>query len=83
MVRVFGLSYTCNPKNKIGNRINNLRIISSDIPLESNQKYVVGGWGSVNKNVKGPAIYNLLENFISEKKVIKASRRETVKIVGM
>ena len=83
MVRVGGLSYTCNPKNKIGNRINNLRIISSDIPLESNQKYVVGGWGSVNKNVKGPAIYNLLENFISEKKVIKASRRETVKIVGM
>ena len=83
MVRVGGLSYSCNPKNKIGNRINNLRIISSDIPLESNQKYVVGGWGSVNKNVKGPAIYNLLENFISEKKVIKASRRETVKIVGM
>jgi len=83
MVRVGGLSYTCNPKNKIGNRINNLRIISSDIPLESNQKYVVGGWGSVNKNVKGPAIYNLLENFISEKKVIKASSRETIKIVGM
>ena len=83
MVRVGGLSYTCNPKNKIGNRISNLRIISSDILLESNQKYVVGGWGSVNQNVKGPAIYNLLENFISEKKVIKASSKETVKIVGM
>jgi sulfur-oxidizing protein SoxB len=83
MVRVGGLSYTCNPKNKIGNRISNLRIISSDILLESNQKYVVGGWGSVNQNVKGPAIYNLLENFISEKKVIKASSRETIKIVGM
>jgi sulfur-oxidizing protein SoxB len=51
--------------------------------LESNQKYVVGGWGSVNQNVKGPAIYNLLENFILEKKVIKVSSRETVKIVGM
>jgi sulfur-oxidizing protein SoxB len=83
MVRVGGLSYTCNPKNKIGNRISNLRIISSDILLESNKKYVVGGWGSVNQNVKGPAIYNLLENFISEKKVIKASSRETIKIVGM
>ena len=83
MVRVGGLSYTCHPKNKIGNRISNLRMISSDMLLQSNQKYVVGGWGSVNQNVKGPAIYNLLENFISEKKVIKASRRETVKIVGM
>jgi sulfur-oxidizing protein SoxB len=83
MVRVGGLSYTCHPKNKIGNRIRNLRMISSDMLLESNEKYVVGGWGSVNQNVKGPAIYNLLENFISEKKVIKASSRETVKIVGM
>ena len=83
MVRVGGLSYTCHPKNKIGNRISNLRMISSDMLLQSNQKYVVGGWGSVNQNVKGPAIYDLLENFISEKKVIKASRRETVKIVGM
>ena len=83
MVRVGGLSYKCHPKNKIGNRISNLRIISSDMLLESNQKYVVGGWGSVNQNVKGPAIYNLLENFILEKKVIKVSSRETVKIVGM
>ena len=83
MVRVGGLSYTCHPKNKIGNRISNLRMISSDMLLQSNQKYVVGGWGSVNQNVKGPAIYNLLENFISEKKVIKASSKETVKIVGM
>ena len=83
MVRVGGLSYTCHPKNKIGNRISNLRMISSDMLLESKQKYVVGGWGSVNQNVKGPAIYDLLENFISEKKVIKASSKETVKIVGM
>ena len=83
MVRVGGLSYTCHPKNKIGNRISNLRMISSDMLLESNQKYVVGGWGSVNQNVKGPAIYNLLENFIFEKKVIKTSSKETVKIVGM
>jgi sulfur-oxidizing protein SoxB len=83
MVRVGGLSYKCHPKNKIGNRISNLRIISSDMLLESNQKYVVGGWGSVNQNVKGPAIYNLLENFILEKKVIKVSSIETVKIVGM
>ena len=83
MVRVGGLSYTCHPKNKIGNRISNLRMMSSNILLQSNQKYVVGGWGSVNQNVKGPAIYDLLENFISEKKVIKASSKETVKIVGM
>ena len=83
MVRVGGLTYTCHPKNKIGNRISDLRMISSGKTIESNKKYVVGGWGSVNPNVKGPAIYNLLENYISEKKIIKKSNLEAVKIVGM
>ena len=67
----------------MGNRISDLRIISSDKPLESNKNYIVGGWGSVNQNVKGPPVYNLLENYISEKKIIKTSNTEAVKIVGM
>ena len=83
MVRVGGLTYTCHPKNKMGKRISDLRMISSGKTLESNKKYVVGGWGSVNPNVKGPAIYDLLENYISEKKIIKKSNLEAVKIVGM
>ena len=53
MVRVGGIKYTCSPKNKIGKRISNLRITSTDQPLEANKKYIVGGWGSVNPNVKG------------------------------
>jgi sulfur-oxidizing protein SoxB len=83
MVRVGGLTYTCHPKNKMGKRISNLKIVSSDKPLESSKKYVVGGWGSVKPNVKGPAIYSLLENYITEKKIIKSKNLETVKIVGM
>ena len=67
----------------MGKRIRDLKIVSSDKPLESSKKYVVGGWGSVNPNVKGPAIYSLLENYISRKKIIKSSNLETVKIVGM
>ena len=67
----------------MGNRISDLRIISSDKLLESNKNYIVGGWGSVNQNVKGPPVYNLLENYISEKKIIKNSNTEAVKIVGM
>ncbi len=83
MVRVGGLSYTCNPKNKIGKRINDLRIISKDKPIDANKKYIVGGWGSVNPNVIGPPIYNLLEKYISEKKVIKQNNFNKIKILGM
>ena len=83
MVRVGGLTYTCHPKNKIGQRISDLRTTSNDKPLESNKKYIVGGWGSVNPNVKGPPIYDLLEKYISSKKVIKPNNLNTIKILGM
>ena len=83
MVRVGGLTYTCNPKNKIGTRISNLRTISKDEPLESNKKYIVGGWGSVNPDVEGPPIYDLLEKYISYKKIVKPNNLNTIKILGM
>ncbi len=83
MVRVGGLTYTCYPKKKIGERISNLRITSSDEPLISSKKYVVGGWGSVNPDVEGPAIYNLLEKYITEKKIIKPINSKPVKVLGM
>ena len=83
MVRVGGLTYTCYPKKKIGERISNLRITSSDEPLISSKKYVVGGWGSVNPDVEGPAIYNLLEKYITEKKIIKPKNSKPVEVLGM
>ena len=83
MVRVGGLTYTCNPKNKIGTRISNLRTISKDEPLEANKKYIVGGWGSVNPDVEGPPIYDLLEKYISYKKIVKPNNLNTIKILGM
>ena len=48
MVRVGGLRYTCSPKNKIGNRINDIELLSTGDLLESNKNYIVGGWGSIN-----------------------------------
>tara|TARA_B100000925_G_scaffold89527_1_gene64701 strand:- start:2143 stop:3831 length:1689 start_codon:yes stop_codon:yes gene_type:complete len=83
MVRVGGIKYTCNPKNEIGKRISNLRIASTDQPLEASKKYIVGGWGSVNPDVNGPAIYSILEKYILEKKVINSKKSETVEVLGM
>jgi len=83
MVRVGGLRYTCSPKNKMGNRINDLELISTGDPLESNKNYIVGGWGSVNPDVKGPKIFNLLENYISKSKLVRPKNQNNVKILGM
>ena len=83
MVRVGGLSYTCSPKNSIGNRISDLVLISSGDKIDSSKKYVVGGWGSINPEVKGPPIYKLMEKYISNKKLIKPKLNNNVKVLGM
>ena len=83
MVRVGGMSYTCRPKNPMGKRIGDLTILPTGDKIEPSKKYVVGGWGSINSDVQGPAIFDMLENYISEKKLVKPNYENTVKIMGI
>ena len=83
MVRVGGMSYTCRPKNPMGKRIGDLTILATGNKIEPSKKYVVGGWGSINSDVQGPAIFDMLENYISEKKLVKSNYENTVKIMGI
>ncbi len=83
MVRVGGLSYSCNPKGKIGERIKDLHLVRNGKAIENSKNYVVSGWGSVNKNVEGPPIYSLLEKYITEQKLVKPKNPGSVKVLGM
>ena len=67
----------------MGNSINDLELISTGDRLEPNKNYIVGGWGSVNPNVKGPKIFNLLENYIIKEELIGPKKENNVKILGM
>jgi sulfur-oxidizing protein SoxB len=70
MVRVGGISYACAPERKMGNRISEMRLTGSGEPIEADKTYVVGGWASVNEGVEGPAIYDLMEDYITKKSVV-------------
>ena len=83
MVRVGGLSYECAPKEVIGNRIQNMVFTPTGAPIEANKSYVVGGWASVNPDTEGPAIYDLLENYIQRKNLINPSSVGAVTVKGM
>ena len=83
MVRVGGLSYECAPKEVMGNRIQNMVFTPTGAPIEANKNYVVGGWASVNPDTEGPAIYDLLENYIQRKNLIIPSSAGTVTVKGM
>ena len=58
-------------------------ITSTGKKIESSKKYIVGGWGSINPNVKGPEIYSLLENYISDLKIVSPQYSNNVKVIGM
>ena len=83
MVRVGGLSYECAPKEVMGNRIRNMVFTPTGAPIEANKSYVVGGWASVNPDTEGPAIYDLLENYIQRKNLIIPSSAGAVIVKGM
>ena len=50
MVRVGGLTYTCEPRQRIGARISDLRLAGR--PLEADKNYKVAGWAPVAEEAK-------------------------------
>ena len=83
MVRVGGMGYTCEPKAEMGSRISNMTLLKTGEPIDPNRNYVVGGWASVNEGVEGPAIYDLMEKYISAQGSINIKPNDAVRVVGM
>ncbi|GBE42008.1 MAG TPA: thiosulfohydrolase SoxB [Rhizobiales bacterium] len=83
MVRVGGMGYTVAPKLEIGSRISNMTLLKTGKPIDPERKYVVAGWASVNRNTEGPAVYDLMEKYITGKKVIDMPKNEAVKVIGI
>ena len=83
MVRVGGMNYTCAPKEAMGRRISDMVLSDTGEAIDPDRSYSVGGWASINENTEGPAIYDLMEGYISRKKVIDLPETQAVKVVGM
>ena len=81
MVRVGGMTYACAPDESIGNRISDMRLGTTGEVIENSKTYTVGGWASVNEGTEGPAIYDLMEDYITKKKVINLPETQAVRLV--
>ncbi|MGA1022231.1 MAG: thiosulfohydrolase SoxB, partial [Candidatus Puniceispirillaceae bacterium] len=80
MVRVGGMRYRCAPKASMGSRISDMVLTRTGAPIEAEKSYMVGGWASVNPDTKGPAIYDLLENYITAKGVVTPTNSQSVTV---
>ena len=81
MVRVGGMGYTCNPSATMGSRITEMTDLSTGKPVEPGKSYVVAGWASVNENVEGPAVYDLMENYLTSVGTVVPTVNDAVKII--
>lgn len=69
MVRVGGLHYTCSPSQKIGNRINELRLNGKTI--DATKTYKLASWAPVAEGASGEPIWDVVTRYLRNKKVIQ------------
>ena len=82
MVRVGGLKYEIDPKEKIGKRITNMELEGK--PIEADKKYSVAGWASVAQPLEGKPIWDLVSEYLRDQKsALKISDLNVPKIKGM
>ncbi len=83
MVRVGGMSYTCNPTAKAGDRISDMRLKGQLI--DPNKTYKVAGWAPVQEASKnaGPPIWDVVETYLKSQKVLKPVMLNNPKLLGL
>ncbi|MBS7807184.1 thiosulfohydrolase SoxB [Variovorax sp. PCZ-1] len=83
MVRVAGMSYTCAPGAKSGERISEMRLKGQLI--DPNKTYKVAGWAPVQEASKnaGPPVWDVVETYLKSQKVLKPVRVNNPKLLGL
>ncbi len=84
MVRVGGLTYTCDPNAKMGGRISEMSLQGK--PIDAAKRYKVAGWAPVSeeaRNAGGEPIWDLMAKYLREKKTIKPLALNLPRLKGM
>jgi sulfur-oxidizing protein SoxB len=69
MVRVGGLKYTIDPVGGFGKRISDMELDGT--PIDANKNYKVAGWASVAKPLEGTPIWDVVAEYLRDKKTIR------------
>jgi len=81
MVRVGGITYTCDLQKSIGKRINNMMLKGKAI--DPNKKYKVAGWAPVAEGATGEPIWDVVAGYLRDKKVITPRKLNLPKLIGV
>ncbi len=81
MVRVGGLTYACEPGARMGNRISDLRLAGK--PLDADRRYKVAGWAPVAEGATGEPIWDVIERWLKDRKVVPARQPAQPRLIGV
>jgi sulfur-oxidizing protein SoxB len=81
MVRVGGLTFACAPRAAAGTRISDLRVAGKT--LDAGRTYKVAGWASVQENPVGEPIWEVVAQYLRDKKVIAPRRPNLPRLEGV
>jgi S-sulfosulfanyl-L-cysteine sulfohydrolase len=82
MVRVGGLDYVCDPNAGSGERIRDMAL-DDGTKVEADKKYVVAGWATVGSQAPGRPIWDVVADYLRERKSIKLAKINTPKLIGI
>ncbi len=81
MVRVGGLKYAIDPAKPIGSRITDMELDGK--PLDANKEYPVAGWASVAQPLDAQPVWDVVANYLRNKKTVSVTELNTPVIKGV
>ncbi len=82
MVRLGGLDYVCDPTQGFGKRISNMTL-DDGTPIAADRKYMVAGWATVGSKSPGRPIWEVVADYLRDRKTIRIEKLNTPKLVGV
>ena len=82
MVRVGGLDYVCDPTQSIGRRISDMTLDDGE-KIEAGKTYRVAGWATVGARSPGPPIWEVVAEYLRDRKSARIAKLNTPKLVNV
>jgi sulfur-oxidizing protein SoxB len=82
MVRMGGMSYAIDVSQTAGKRISKMTLLKDGKAIEADKSYTVAGWASVNEGTKGPAIWDVVEDWFKQNPEVNLAPNKTVHVTG-
>lgn len=82
MVRLGGMDYVCDPNQSFGKRISSMTL-DDGTAIEAGKQYMVAGWATVGSQSPGRPIWDVVADYLRDRKQVKIDKLNTPKLVGM